>query len=156
MELKQKLTDLVLGVSRKNACQLVDLQIKGNSEHRKLVVLLDTESGISIEECSKVSRELAALIEIENVIEGAYTLEVSSPGIDVPFNDKMKYEKNIGRILKVALLAGNEKVGKLTNVTNESITIEGQGKPGKVKKEDKIIVINFDQIKESKVQVSFN
>jgi len=156
MELKQKLTDLVLGVSSKNACQLVDLQIKGNSEHRKLVVLLDTESGISIEECSKVSRELAALIEIENVIEGAYTLEVSSPGIDVPFNDKKKYEKNIGRILKVALLAGNEKVGKLTNVTNESITIEGQGKPGKVKKEDKIIVINFDQIKESKVQVSFN
>ncbi len=147
---------MILAVASKCDCQLVDFQIKGSSEHRKLVILLDTESGISIEECAKVSRELAALIELENVIEGAYTLEVSSPGIEVPFNDKKKYEKNIGRMLKVTLLAGNEKIGKLTIVTNEGITIEGQGKPGKVKKEDKVVVINFDQIKESKVQVSFN
>jgi len=156
MELKERLTEMVTNVINQQGCQLVDFQLKGNNEQRKLVVLVDTEKGIGIDECAKISKQFAALIEAENLIENAYILEVSSPGIEVPFNDKHRYEKNLGRILKVTLLTGFEKHGKLTVVTNEGITIEGQGKPGKVKKEDKVVVISFDQIKESKVQVSFN
>lgn len=156
MQLKEKLAELATKIAEQNNCQLVDFQLKGNSEQRKLVVLVDNETGIGIDECAIISRQISDIIEADNLIENAYTLEVSSPGIDVPLTQKWQYEKNIGRLLKVYLLGDVEKEGKLTLVTNESITIEGQGKPGKVKKEDKLVIINFDQIKESKVQVSFN
>jgi len=156
MELKEKLAEMAAKITSENNCQLVDFQLKGNIQQYKLIVLVDTETGIGIDECAKISRQLADLIEGENLIENAYNLEVSSPGIDVPLIQKWQYEKNIGRLVKVFLTTGIEKEGKLTIVTDASITIEGQGKPGKVKKEDKVVVINFDQIKESKVQVSFN
>lgn len=156
MQLKEKLAELAAQIAKQNECQLVDFQLKGNNEQRKLVVLVDNEVGIGIDECAIISRQLADVIEAENWIENAYILEVSSPGIDVPLTQKWQYEKNLNRLLKVYLVSGTEKEGKLTVVTEQSITIEGQGKPGKVKKEDKVVVINFDQIKESKVQVSFN
>lgn len=156
MQLKEKLAEMATKISVENNCQLVDFQLKGNEQQYKLIVLVDNEKGIEIDECAKISRQLADLIETENLIENAYNLEVSSPGIEVPLTQKRQYEKNIGRLLKVFLLSGSEKEGKLTIVTNESITMEGQGKPGKVKKEDKVVEIQFDQIKESIVQVSFN
>ena len=156
MQLKEKLAEMATKISVENNCQLVDFQLKGNEQQYKLIVLVDNEKGIEIDECAKISRQLADLIEAENLIENAYNLEVSSPGIEVPLTHKRQYERNIGRLLKVFLLPGAEKEGKLTVVTSESITIEGQGKPGKVKKEDKVVEIQFDQIKESIVQVSFN
>lgn len=156
MQLKEKLAEMASKISAENNCQLVDFQLKGNEQQYKLIVLVDNDNGIEIDVCAKISRQLADLIEIENLIENAYNLEVSSPGIELPITQKRQYEKNIGRLLKVFLLSGAEKEGKLTIVANESITIEGQGKPGKVKKEDKVVEIQFDQIKESIVQVSFN
>ena len=156
MQLKEKLAEMAAKISFEYNCQLVDFQLKGNEQQYKLIVLVDNENGIEIDECAKISRQLADLIESENLIENAYNLEVSSPGIEVPLTQKKQYERNIGRLLKVFLLSGAEKEGKLTVVTSESITIEGQGKPGKVKKEDKVVEIQFDQIKESIVQVSFN
>lgn len=156
MQLKEKLAEMAANISVEHNCHLVDFQLKGNEQQYKLIVLVDNEDGIEIDECAKISRQLADLIESENLIENAYNLEVSSPGIELPLTQKRQYERNIGRLLKVFLLSGAEKEGKLTVVTSESITIEGQGKPGKVKKEDKVVEIQFDQIKESIVQVSFN
>lgn len=156
MQLKETLTLLAKQAALDNGCQLVEFQLKGNQQQQKLVILIDNEAGVSIEECAKVSHQLDDLIEAQSLIPNAYTLEVSSPGIDIPLTEKWQYEKNLGRKLTVTLLTGIEKEGKLTQVTENQIVLEGQGKPGKVKKEDKIIQISYDQIKQSKVQVSFN
>jgi len=156
MQLKEKLALLAKQAAEENSCQLVEFQLKGNQQQQKLVVLIDNEAGVSIEECAKVSHQLDDLIEAESLIPNAYTLEVSSPGIDIPLIEKWQYEKNLGRKLTVTLVTGIEKEGKLTEVTDTHIIIEGFGKPGKVKKEDKVIQISYDQIKQSKVQVSFN
>ncbi len=156
MLLKEQLADLAQEVVRHHGCQLVSFQLKGNAQLQKILLLVDNEPGITIEECGKISRQLDALIEEKALMPNAYVLEVSSPGIDQPLKEVWQYHKNKGRILAVKLSDGREKLGKLTEVTEGHIILEGIGKPGKIKKEDKIIEIKFDQILESKVQVSFN
>lgn len=156
MHLKEQLAALAEEVVGQNGCQLVSFQLKGNAQQQKIVLLVDNEPGITIDECGKISRQLDAQIEAQGFFSGAYVLEVSSPGLDQPFKEVWQYKKNLNRKLAVQLLDGRDKEGKLVEVTDTYIVLEGIGKPGKIKKEDKIVQISFDQIKESKVQVSFN
>ena len=156
MHLKEKLAELAQEIVGQNACQLVGFQMKGTTNQQKIILLVDNDQGITIDECGNISRQLDALIEAQGLIAGSYSLEVSSPGIDQPLKEAWQYKRNLDRILKVRLLDGKEKEGKLKEVTESHIVLEGIGKPGKIKKEDKVIQINFDQIKESIVQVSFN
>jgi len=120
-----------------------------------LEILLDGDNGIAIEDCVQVSRHVGFHLEEENVIDKAYRLEVSSPGIDSPLLLKRQYEKNIGRDVKVVLLDGTKKEGELLSITETSISIEE-----KVKEKGKKAVlvqteIPLDQIKETKVLISF-
>ena len=109
MQLKETLTLLAKQAALDNGCQLVEFQLKGNQQQQKLVILIDNEAGVSIEECAKVSHQLDDLIEAQSLIPNAYTLEVSSPGIDIPLTERWQYEKNLGRKLTVTLLTGIEK-----------------------------------------------
>lgn len=87
---------------------LVGLSLKGNAGNRKLGIFLDGDDGISIDQCSSVSRQLASRLEEEDLIDGKYVLEVSSAGIDQPLTMLRQYKKNIGRSLKVQLEDGLE------------------------------------------------
>jgi ribosome maturation factor RimP len=116
---------------------------------------LDGDNGIAIEDCVQVSRHVGYHLEEENVIDRAYRLEVSSPGIDSPLLLNRQYEKNVGRDVKVKLLDGNKKEGQLLSVSDSAISIEV-----KVKEKGKKAVlvqteIPLDQIKETKVLISF-
>lgn len=120
-----------------------------------LEILLDGDNGIAIEDCVQVSRHVGYHLEEENVIDRAYRLEVSSPGIDSPLLLNRQYEKNVGRDVKVKLLDGTKKEGQLLSVTDSAISIEE-----KLKEKGKKAVlvqteIPLDQIKETKVLISF-
>lgn len=120
-----------------------------------LEILLDGDNGIAIEDCVQVSRHVGYHLEEENVIDRAYRLEVSSPGIDSPLLLNRQYEKNVGRDVKVKLLDGTKKEGQLLSVTDSAMSIEE-----KVKEKGKKAVlvqteIPLDQIKETKVLISF-
>ncbi|OYD47665.1 ribosome assembly cofactor RimP [Sphingobacterium cellulitidis] len=120
-----------------------------------LEILLDGDNGIAIEDCVQVSRHVGFHLEEENVIDKAYRLEVSSPGIDSPLLLKRQFEKNIGRSIQMKMLDGTKKVGELLSITDDSISIEE-----KVKEKGKKAVlvqadIPLDQIKETKVLISF-
>jgi ribosome maturation factor RimP len=86
---------------------LVDLTVTGVSGNQRVLVLIDGEAGLPIESCSLISRKLSNRIEEEDLIDGAFNLEVSSPGIDRPLSLPRQYKKNIGRKLKVNFRRGN-------------------------------------------------
>jgi ribosome maturation factor RimP len=125
---------------------LVEVIVKGISGNQKVIVLLDGDEGISIDECSRVSRTLGNLMEEEELMEGKYTLEVSSPGLDHPLKLHRQYVKNKGRSLEVETTEGEKIEGKLTEVTDQGIVMN-------VKKEDR--TMSFTEISQSKVVVSF-
>ena len=87
---------------------------------------------VGIEDCETASRELSALLDVEDPIPGHYVLEVSSPGLDRPLFTAAQFGKVVGQEVKILLkapLEGRRRLrGKLTSVEGERISLEGEGK----------------------------
>lgn len=120
-----------------------------------LSILLDGDKGISIDDCVAVSRHVGFHLEEENVIDHAYRLEVSSPGIDSPLTLLRQYTKNMGRDVRVKLVDGDKKEGKLLSASESEIVIEEKVKEKGKKAEVKEATIPTNQIKETRVLISF-
>ena len=129
---------------------LVDVVVSDSKIRKKITVFIDSDEGISIDECGDVSRKLGT--ELEEIIDVAFVLEVSSPGADSPLKFERQYIKNIGRTLKVTLEDLSEVKGILTQVSDGKITIEPEAKK-KIKPESMTLLI--ENIKEAKVIISF-
>lgn len=91
----------------------------------------DLEAGIAIEDCEAVSRQVSALLDVEDPISGEYTLEVSSPGLDRPLFDAAQFAMFIGELANVKLrtaLSGRRKFkGHIEQVDGETITLQVDG-----------------------------
>ncbi|MEN5232114.1 ribosome assembly cofactor RimP [Sphingobacterium faecium] len=120
-----------------------------------LEVLLDGDQGISIDDCVQVSKFVGFQLEEEGVVEKAYRLEVSSPGIDTNFVHQRQYEKNIGRNVQVKLNDGTKTEGTLLEVEETKITIEETIKEKGKKAQQAARIIPLEQIKATKVLISF-
>lgn len=122
---------------------LVDVKMHSNG---KLVVLVDGDRGVNIQDCAAISRHVGFHLEEEDAIDHAYSLEVSSPGIDVPLSSHRQYRKNIGRDLQIKLEDGTEKKVKLLAVTDDHIVVEE-----KIKEKGKKAVLQQNEIPFSKI-----
>lgn len=102
---------------------LVDVKIKGAFGNRRLLVFVDADADLTIDRCGKLNREIGNKLEETDLIDGKYTLEVSSPGLDFPLEKIRQYKKNIGRQLIVNLKNGQKLEGKLKKISEEYITL---------------------------------
>ena len=135
-----------------NSFFVVDVKLTGKRGNEKVLILVDGDKGISVGICADISRSVSEELELMNVFEGSYTLEVSSPGIDFPLRSERQYNKNVGRQLKIDLLNGEKIKGELKETDNSGITLNiDKGK----KKEKENLFIPFSDIKNSKVLVAF-
>ncbi|MBG0861299.1 MAG: ribosome assembly cofactor RimP [Bacteroidales bacterium] len=121
------------------------------STSNKITVLADTMKGITIDECVELHRYLERNID-RNVED--YELQVSSPGLDMPFGVIEQYYKNEGEQIMVVDIDDNRFSGKLKNVTEGGFDLEAEtrikGKLG----ESEDISFNFDQVKSAKTIVT--
>src|ERR1700712_3529837 len=131
---------------------LVDIKMHSNG---KLIILVDGDNGIGIDDCVAISRHVGFHLEEGNVIEAAYNLEVSSPGLDAPLTSIRQYLKNIGRNLAIKMADGTKREGKLNGLTEDAIIIEEKIKEKGKKAEVVESVIPIKQIVETKVLISF-
>ena len=132
---------------------IVDVNISARKGPKKVLVIMDGDQGVNIDDCALLSREISQVLDESPLMDEAYTLEVSTPGLDQPLKLKRQYVKNIGRKLKVKL-ADKIEEGKLDAVTDEAITLTKETGSGK-KKESTTISISFSQIEKAFVLVSF-
>ena len=123
---------------------LADLQLEclgveftpsqGQSTLRVFLDVLDRSGGreVGIDDCEAASRELSALLDVEDPVPGHYVLEVSSPGIDRPLFTAEQFGRVLGQEVKVLLKApieGRRRLrGKLAQVQGERIVLEAEGK----------------------------
>jgi len=85
--------------------------------NRSLVRLyIDSESGVTIEDCERVSHEVSGALDVEDPVRGTYTLEVSSPGFDRPLFKPAHFERHAGCRVRVRLRERWERRRKLTGV----------------------------------------
>ncbi|HTH54550.1 MAG TPA: hypothetical protein VL728_00805 [Cyclobacteriaceae bacterium] len=158
MDLKEKIKELTVASLANPAHFLVDVVV---SKHKpmKFTVILDGDSGITIDDCANVSR--AVNDSLESLIEDQYFLEVSTPGLDHPLKLKRQFEKNKNRKLKVHRQDKSIVLGTLQEVTEDKIVIEAEIKDGNLpagrhgKFETKAMEIPFAEIEKAFVTVSF-
>ena len=131
---------------------LVEVKMLPNN---KLIIHVDGDEGITIQDCAAISRHVGFQLEEENTIDKAYNLEVSSPGVGEPLKLKRQYDKNVGREVGVKLAGGTQTEGKLLAVSDKGIVIEAKVKEKGKKAQLVETSIDFDQIIETKVLISF-
>ena len=81
--------------------ELVDVEYRREGRAMVLRLSVNRESGVNLDDCAQVSRELSEILDVEDFIEGYYTLEVSSPGLNRPLKKTADYERYRGRLVRV-------------------------------------------------------
>jgi ribosome maturation factor RimP len=118
------------------------------SSSNRITILADTKKGISVDECANLHRKIEK--EFDRNIED-FELQVSSPGLDMPFGVIEQYYKNEGQKVAVTDNEGLKYNGILRNVTAGGFDLETETKVKGKAKEIKEIPFNFDQIKSTKI-----
>lgn len=150
-EIENIVEDIVIPILDKEGLELVDIEYKGNRNRGILRVYIDKQSGINIDECAEVSRELSTLLDIHNPIPCSYTLEVSSPGLNRVLKKRTDYKKFIGNRIKIKTrnLFDRRKVfiGKILDFRDDLLNIEEDG--------GGIYNIPYESIEKANLEVEF-
>ena len=118
-------------------------------------IFVDADRGISIDKLAQYNRSLYRQIEESGLFpNNNFSLEISSPGLDVPLKLRRQYLKNIGRYVEILLKDGFKKEGKLISATDQEIVIEEE-KGNKKKKEFIQHSLSYDDIKTTKIQIKW-
>jgi ribosome maturation factor RimP len=106
----ERARELATQVASTHGLQIFDVQFRREGSGLVLRVQLDrpgpsatADDSVSVEDCAKVSRDLSAVLDVEDVIASQYTLEVSSPGLDRPLRHADDYERFTGRRAKLVM-----------------------------------------------------
>lgn len=130
----RRVWELTAPLAFKAGLEIVDIELKpeGGRGGRVLRVYLDKEGGPSLEEISRVSRDLSDLLdEHEDVVEGNYTLEVSSPGVNRPLRRPEHFARFVGKKIRVhtrdKINGRHSFLGLLLEVSSETIALDQDG-----------------------------
>ena len=117
----------------KNTVEGLDFELWGyeyrpHSESALLRIFIEKDGGIAVEDCAQVSRQIGAVLDVENIIPVAYILEVSSPGMDRVLFSAEQYQDYIGDTLKVRTRTPIEErrnfKGSLVQANETTVTIK--------------------------------
>jgi ribosome maturation factor RimP len=103
--LRERLTDLLEPIVADLGYELVLLEFHASKSSAMLRLFIDSEEGIDVDDCARVSREVAATLDVEDPIKQAYQLEVSSPGLDRPLVKPEHFRRFRGEEVRIEMLA---------------------------------------------------
>ena len=100
-EIVEKVRAIAAPLAAGEGLELVDVELAGAGGRTTLRLLIDRNGGVSLDDCSSVSRAVSAALDVEDPIQGAYDLEVSSPGLDRPLRTADHFQKYAGEKVRV-------------------------------------------------------
>ena len=128
-----RIEKLVQPLLEELGCELVDLEYQREQRGWVLRFFLDKENGINLDDCAMASREISSLMDVENIISTAYSLEVSSPGIERPLKKSQDFKRFTGQLAKIKTITSidpdttgkNRKtfVGTLSGFEDEDVLL---------------------------------
>ena len=129
---------------------VIDITFRGENRKKIIEVFVDAEKNIDADNLAEISREINSIIEDQDIIQQAYRLDVSTPGVDRPLKFLKQFPKHINRNFEVTYKTEDETrtiTGKLLSVEREELTFLSD------KKE---VLIEFKNITTAKVIISFS
>lgn len=127
--------------------ELWDCQLHQSGSHSLLRVYVDRAEGITLDDCTRVSREIGAILDVEDAIKNRYHLEISSPGLERNLITLQHFQRYVGRTVKIKLrIARDGKkqlVGQIEKVIDGNIFL---------KTEDSVMSIMLNDIQRANLQ----
>jgi ribosome maturation factor RimP len=122
---------------------LEDITITSAGRRSMITVIVDGDTHLSLDQVTVATKAIGEIVEnIQSLGESAFTLEVTSPGLDRPLTKPRHWRKNIDRLVKIILLDGKEIKGRVKDVSEITVTVDEQ-------------VIKFSEIKRATLEIEF-
>ena len=123
-----RISDAVSPILWTLGLELADVICVGQGPRSVIRVFIDKPEGVTLDDCERAHKALGPALDVADPFPHAYTLEVSSPGLDRPFKRIQDYRRAVGRRVTLKLrepLAGQWRlVGTLADVTEDAVTLE--------------------------------
>jgi ribosome maturation factor RimP len=125
---RDRLRQLVQSVVKGQGYEFVDMEFKGGGNNPVLRIFIDKPDGISHRDCELISEQVGTILDVEDLIASAYTLEVSSPGLDrklITERDYVRFEGSLAKV-QTRIPLHNQRVfrGRLRGLQNGKIRLE--------------------------------
>ena len=128
---EQKLTDMLRPAVEETGKELLGVEFISAGNNSVLRLFIDHENGINVDDCAEVSRQVGAILDVEDPISSEYSLEVSSPGMDRLLFTPDQYKRYEGQEVQVrssvSILGRKRFKGPMVNVTESGIELEIDG-----------------------------
>jgi ribosome maturation factor RimP len=134
-DIAEQVRGVAARVAAAHGLEIFDVQFRREAGGMVLRVQIDrlgptatADDSVSVEDCARVSRDLSAVLDVEDVVPTAYTLEVSSPGLDRPLRRADDYRRFTGRLAKVVMREAVDGQtffrGRLGGIENDTVAID--------------------------------
>lgn len=152
MSLSDKITELVQPAVESAGFFLEDVHVVSPGKHRIVTCIVDGQTPLNLDQVTSVSRDISEILDAADFMDDtAFTLEVTSPGVDRPLTLGRHWKKNINRLVKVVKHDGSVINGRITSV-EESHALLSEDIKGKSKEH----TVVFADIKRATVEIEFN
>jgi len=129
-------------------CDLEAADVAPAGRRRLLRVLVDRDGGINLDDVADVTRAISKALDADDIMgDGAYTLEVSSPGVDRPLTLPRHWRRNVSRLVAVTLTAGPKLTGRIKSASEEAAELDVDGT---------LRTVAYADVAKAKVQIEFN
>ena len=127
-EIVERVRAMIHPIVLNEGMELVDVEYRRESGGWVLRLILDKEGGVTLDDCTRVSQEVGRSLDVEDIIQTSYTLEVSSPGLTRPLKTENDFMKFLHRLVKVKTVDPIQNrrqfKGKLLGVSENGVEIE--------------------------------
>jgi ribosome maturation factor RimP len=127
----QRLWEIIEPVVVSEGMELVELEFQREPRGWVLRLFIDREGGVTLKDCTAISRQVSDLLDVKDPIEQSYQLEVSSPGLDRPIRKPRDFERFLGHRVRVTLSESGERrrvvQGILAGVEGEALRLDQAG-----------------------------
>lgn len=130
--LEQNLQEMLQGAVEDLDCELWGIECQRAGRFMTVRLFIDKEGGVTVDDCADVSRQVSAILDVEDPIADKYNLEVSSPGLDRPLFTLSQFERYIGQDiavhLRIPVMERRKWQGKLERIENDMVIliVDGQ------------------------------
>jgi ribosome maturation factor RimP len=122
---------------------LEELTITSAGKVKILTVIVDSDSHLNLDQITAVTKEISEVIEtLEELGDSAFTLEVTSPGIDRPLTKPRHWRKNLNRLVKITMISGQDIQGRIGEATETDVLVDDQK-------------VSFEDIKRAVLEIEF-
>ena len=143
MPLNEQISAAIRPIIEATGNYLEELTITSAGKVKILTVIVDSDTHLNLDQITAVTKEISEVVEaLEALGESAFTLEVTSPGIDRPLTKPRHWRKNFDRLVKITMSSGDEIKGRIGDATETTVLVDSQK-------------VSYEDIKRAVLEIEF-